>query len=68
MDTEGARSHAFAHPRMREGSQWHARQPTLGPRQQRKPLGRGERVSFYPMRTPPPGRVQDKPAGDSKGE
>ncbi|MEO7259855.1 MAG: hypothetical protein ABI047_01070 [Jatrophihabitantaceae bacterium] len=42
-----------------------------------KPLGRDERVSFYPMkpddvlrkllRTPPPGRVQDKPSGD-KGE
>ena len=39
-----------------------------------KPLGRDERVSFHPMqpedvlrkllRTPPPGRVQDKPAGD----
>ena len=45
-----------------------------------KPLGRDERVSFYPMkgddvlrkllRTPPPGRIQDKgkPTPDSKGE
>lgn len=39
-----------------------------------KPLGRDDRVSFYPMdpedvlkkllRTPPSGRVQDKPSGD----
>ena len=42
-----------------------------------KRLGRDERVSFYPMkgddvlrkllRTPPPGRLQDKPTSD-KGE
>jgi hypothetical protein len=42
-----------------------------------KRLSRDERVSFYPMdpedvlkkllRTPPPGRVQDKPTSD-KGE
>jgi len=40
-----------------------------------KPLGRDERVSFYPMdpedvlkkllRTPPSGRVQDKPSLDN---
>ena len=51
-----------------------ARNGKKAPADADKRLGRDERVSFYPMkgedvlrkllRTPPPGRVQDKPTRD----